>query len=65
MSFGTAPQHFIWDGSATFHLYQMHGIQTEMVTTTYAHYNGLFLEQLETHSNIFQLILSNTKYYTN
>ena len=57
--------YFIWDGSATFHFYPLHGICTKMVVTIWAHYNGLFLEQHKTYSNVFQLILNNTIYYTN
>ena len=45
--------------------FQLHGIRTKMVVTVRTRYNGLFLEQHETHSNIFQLIQNNTIYYTN
>ena len=61
-------EYFIWDDSATFHLrrlcnisfYQLHGIRTKMVVTVWTCYDRLFLEQHETHSNIFQLIQNNT-----
>ena len=59
--------------SRTFHFrrlrnisfYRLHGIRTEMVVTIWTLYNRLFLEQHETHTNVFQLTWDNTMYYTN